>query len=116
LRAVVRALNEQFLRNLRAGDVDALVDSFYAEDARVLPPNKPMVEGRAAIRELWRGALGRVGDMTLETVDVQTSGDLAYEVGRFTMGGATGKYLVVLRRQTDGSWKAAADMFSRDSE
>jgi ketosteroid isomerase-like protein len=122
--AIVRAMEDEFVRRVRARDVDGLVGFYYEEDARVLPPNCAGIQGKARIREFFRGFLaGGVTDLSLETIEVHSSGDLAYEVGRYamTLGGSSmdpiddrGKYVVIFRRQTDGSWKAAVDMFSSD--
>jgi uncharacterized protein (TIGR02246 family) len=120
----LRALDEEFVRNANAGDAGKLVSGFYTEDATLLPPNAPLVRGADNIRGFWQGVLDAgAGDVTLETTQVDASGDLAYGVGRysFTMpaeggerGRDRGKYLVVFRRQADGSWRCVADMFSSD--
>jgi ketosteroid isomerase-like protein len=72
----------------------------------------------------WGATLDADGaDVTLNTTEVDSSGDLAYGIGQYSFtlplasGGRMrdqGKYLVVFRRQADGSWKAIADMFSSD--
>jgi len=60
-------------------------------------------------------------EAALETLRVEASGDLAVEIGRYTLTlgpegpgavQARGKYLVAYRRQADGTWQAIADMFS----
>ena len=118
----IRVGNELFERNVRARNATALVEAFYAEDALVLPPDQPMVSGRTRIAEFWE-QMFRMGlrEAALETLRVEASGDLAVEIGRYTLmlgpegpGAveARGKYLVTYRRRADGTWKAAADMFS----
>jgi uncharacterized protein (TIGR02246 family) len=119
--AALRGLDEAFVRDANRKDAAALVAGFYAEDAVLLPPNAPMLTGVDAIREFWQTVLDAgVADVTLETTRVGASGDLAYGIGRYTLtaplagGGRAedgGKYLVVFRRQADGTWKAIADMF-----
>lgn len=42
-------LTQQYLAAAKAGDA-AKVASFYAEDAVVMPPNAPPIEGRRAIQ------------------------------------------------------------------
>jgi ketosteroid isomerase-like protein len=113
----IRALEADFERHANAGNADAIVDEFYAEDAQVLPPASPVVGGRAAIREFWKSFLAAgCTDLKLETTDIHASGDLAYGVGgyRYTMAGErhTGKYVVVYRRQPDGDYRAMVDSFS----
>ncbi len=110
------------MANVKAKDAARLVDAFYADDARVLPPGHPPVNGKAAAREFWQGVLASgVSALDLDTTHIEVSGDLAYGVGSFVMhvqkaGSAPaeqrGKYVVVYRREPAGGWKAVADMFS----
>ncbi len=106
------------------GDV-AAVAALYSEDAVLLPPNSQMLRGREAIQQFWAGArqMG-VREAALETVQVEESGDMAWEIGAYTLkiqpegGQATtdrGKYTVVWKRQTDGSWKMAVDIWNTNS-
>jgi ketosteroid isomerase-like protein len=53
----------------------------------------------------------------LETVSLEEHGDVAVEEGRYEIqaGGEvvdTGKYLVVHRRQPDGTWKLGLDIWN----
>src|SRR3954447_26551538 len=117
-----RSLDEAFVRHATNKDAAALVSAFYAADAQLLPPNAPVIRGAEAIRQFWQGVLDAGGaDVTLDTTLVDMSGELAYGIGQYSFtlpsasGGRTrdeGKYLVVYRRQSDGSWKVSADMFS----
>jgi uncharacterized protein (TIGR02246 family) len=111
---------KQFIEAFNKGDA-AAVANMYTMDARVLPPNSEMVEGRANIQKFWQGAITAGLKMsTLETVHVEQQGNLAVEVGRYTttMSGAgdttttdQGKYVVVWKR--DGKdWKLAVDIFN----
>ncbi|MBI3670489.1 MAG: hypothetical protein HY237_11995, partial [Acidobacteria bacterium] len=56
-------------------------------------------------------------------IEAAKSGDIGYETGTFQLsakdkkGKATttiGKYVVVWKKQSDGSWKAAADIWNAD--
>ena len=56
-------------------------------------------------------------------IEVARSGDLAYEIGTFDLSladqdGKTaamrGKYVVVWKKQSNGEWKATADIFNTD--
>ena len=89
-----------------------------------MPPNAPLIKGAENIRGFWQSVMDAgVGDVTLETTEIDASGDLAYGIGRYILtmpasdGGRSrdqGKYLVVFRRQPGGRWKAVADMVSSD--
>jgi ketosteroid isomerase-like protein len=96
----------------------------YTADARLLPPNSRMGEGRQAVQQFWQGAIRAGAKMvSLETLHVESQGSFAYEVGRYTLtsptagGGTTtdtGKYVVVWERE-GGKWKLAADIWNSDA-
>src|SRR6266568_3790856 len=99
--------------------------SFYTDDATLLPPGSPLINGKSNIQRFWQTFLDAgAGDPKLRTVSVESSGELAYEIGTFDAimpkpeggsGRSSGKYLVVWKRQGDGSIKMVADMFSPDA-
>jgi ketosteroid isomerase-like protein len=112
--SAIRALEAEFQRHANANDAAALTEAFYTDDAQLLPPNAPQVNGKPAIRDFWKAFLAvGVSDVVLETGNASSSGDLAYGVGKygFTAAGArhSGKYVVVYRRQSNGSYRAVAD-------
>ncbi len=116
----LRELDENYVASVRAKDVSGIVDGFYAENARLLPPNQPAIQGTHAIKEFYTTILNAgVSEIALNTTHFDVSGDLAYGYGeyRMTLAGtpSNGKYLVVYRRQADGGWKAVEDMFSPNS-
>ncbi|HLK51550.1 MAG TPA: nuclear transport factor 2 family protein [Bryobacteraceae bacterium] len=117
----IRALDAEFERLANARSVDALVEAFYAEDAHLLPPHAPRVNGKAALRDFWKNFFAAINpsDVKLQTDEISSSGDLAYGVGKysFTASGSqqTGKYVVVYRRERNGGYKAVVDSFSPDS-
>ena len=120
----IRDNTKGYVEAYNRGDVAAAAD-FYTEDAKVLANNMEMVSGRQAIREFWKTAMEMgVKKMNLQTVEVGYDGNLAYERGVSIVdiepkGGQArtekGKYLTVLKRQPDGSWKVAVDIWNSDS-
>ena len=118
--SAIRALSDAFVRHFNAADADQLVRAFYAEDARLLPPNHPMITGRSQIRQALQGFFeAGLGGLTIESyeLEVARSGDLAYGIGTFSLARPApdrGKFVDVYRRQADGSWRCVADMFSSD--
>ena len=119
-RTAIEANTKQFVEAFNKGDA-AAVANMYTMDARVLPPYAEMVEGRGNIQKFWQGAMtAGVKMVSLETVHVETQGNVAVEVGRYTTttpgaGGTTttdkGKYVVMWKRE-GGSWKLAVDIFN----
>ena len=74
----LRALDEAFVRHVNAGDAAQLA-ACYAEDARILPPNHPLVSGRAEIRQFFESMLAAgVADFTLDTTHIELSAGVVY--------------------------------------
>ncbi len=120
VKAILLRMDRDFAARAKAGDAAALVEGFYAEDARVMPLNREIIRGRQAILQMWRGVIaGGLKDLNLETSHIEVDDSMAYGVGEFRMivdlGGTVseqkGEYLVVYRKQPDSTWKAVADMF-----
>jgi|SRR5215510_13152510 len=116
----VRDADEQWSKVAAAKDLDKTV-SFYAEGAVVLPSNQPAVTTKDAIRNLWKGFLDSLTDISWKTtrVEMAKSGDMGYLIGTYemTMKDGTkdkGKYCEVWKKQADGKWKVTTDMFSSD--
>jgi uncharacterized protein (TIGR02246 family) len=119
----IRDVAKSFVTAANAKDA-ARIGALYAEDAVLMPPNQEMVRGRAAIQAFWQKILdGGAKDLSLTTMHVAVSGDVAYEAGtyQFTLAapGAQpvtdrGKYVVGLRREADGKWRMAYDVFNSD--
>jgi ketosteroid isomerase-like protein len=123
--AAIRANDSAFASAAEAGDA-AGVAARYVPDGRLMPPNAPAIEGREAIQKFWGGLLGAYQvQFQVAADEVEGRGDLAYSRGHYTLdgtpkakGGApihdTGKFLEILRRQPDGAWHYAVDMYSSD--
>ncbi len=118
---MIRKTGDTWARNWNARDVEKLVAA-YAEDAVYLPPHHAAVHGREAIREYLKSPLAHgVTDLHFDVTYIKHLGDLAYDVGRYTMSvphdGSKrqdqGKYLTVWRREK-GEWKIVADSWSSD--
>ena len=90
-----------------------------------MPPNEPPIVGKAALRSWFLRVTDQFSiDLDFSVEEVKTSGDWAFERFSFrrTMtpagGGepatARGKGIHVYRRQSDGSWKIARDIWNSD--
>src|SRR5690348_10770130 len=99
VRQVIDEANRKFGAAVAGKDYAAMA-ALYAEDAKVLPPDAPIVSGRPAIEDFWRTAANalQLTGATLKTIDLETAGDTAYETGEadLTLGSglAKVKYLV----------------------
>ena len=124
VRQEIERASARFAEAFARKDAAALA-AMYADNAKLLPQFGAMITGKAAIRVFWEGLLKAGGqDFILTTVHVGYDGGLAYEVGAYLLTIAPksakpitdkGKYVVVWRRQADGSWKLAADIFNSDA-
>ena len=119
-RAEIEAANAAFMRGLEQGDAAAMA-AVYEPDGRLLAPNTEPQQGSAAIEAFWKTIIDAgVRGALLETQTVDERDDLAVEVGRYTLRTAAdggeivdvGKYVVIHRRQPDGSWRYAVDIFN----
>jgi ketosteroid isomerase-like protein len=93
----------------------------FASDGELMAPDYEGAHGQKAVERLLRqlGELG-YGDLRMETTRVDHSGDMAMEIGLFslvvrkadgTMVPERGKYVKVWRRL--GAWRLVADCWSR---
>lgn len=118
----INEVTEAFLKAALAKDW-ATVAALYTDDAVLNPPNEPAVKGRAAIR-IWMEKFPSITDFKASNVTVEGCDDRAYVRGTYTMTlvppGApgpvndSGKYVEVRRRQPDGRWLIAVDIFNSD--
>ena len=123
IETTLRKLLARFTSAVNNRDVEAMV-SLYAPDAAVLPPNNSVAIGTKAIRDLFKAMLDAgFSDLTAEATRIEQSGDLAVEVGRYTLqapqkeGGKKedrGKYVGTWRRQPNGEYRMIADIWNSD--
>ncbi len=116
----IRASHETWSQAMESGDFQAAVNLFTV-DAVVMPPNRPAIQGRDAIRA-WYEASPRLSDINFEIIEVDGHANLAFVRGKYSRAVAqegvqetvidTGKFLEVRHRVTDGSWLITVDMFS----
>ena len=95
----------------------------YTEDGMFMPPNGPSVRGRAAI-EAWFKAFPPMSEITVTPGEIDGRADVAYDRGTYALAFASpakgqpasdkGKYVVISRKQADGSWLIAIDIFNSD--
>ena len=110
----VRAFNDAYVRALADQDVEGLV-SLHTDDARLMMAGQPTIQGHQAIEKVFRHWLenGPVS-IRFETEEVLASGELVIDIGHSIAAGGRNKYVVVHRRQPDGSLRIAIDAPSSD--
>jgi ketosteroid isomerase-like protein len=104
-------------------DVDRIA-SYWSDDAVVIPPGQPIVEGKAAIRAFVAASLRIPGfriHWVSEKVSFSPDGKLAYMHGRNTMtmrdakGSLVtipGRGITIWRLEPDGQWRCVVDIWN----
>jgi ketosteroid isomerase-like protein len=113
IRAVTSALETSF----NAKDVEKIL-TLYTENSVFMPPNKPLLRGRASLKGFYDGLMNAGSkDLKLTPADVAGHGPLAYESGSYSMMNGTvpdrGKYLFIFRNM-NGNWKIEYTSWSSD--
>jgi ketosteroid isomerase-like protein len=123
--AAIRKADMDWANAAQSKQLDAWV-AYYSDDAMVLPANEKLATGKEAIRKTIGDLLGAPGfSVKWQTakVEVARSGDIGYSQGTYelTMNDPKGnpvtdygKYVEVWKKQPDGSWKCAVDIFNSD--
>lgn len=123
--AAVKAMEQadlDFCAATKAKGLDGWM-SYFAEDATAFPSGKPLIHGKAALREYYGAAIFSTPGITIDwrpvKSDAAASGDMGYTIGTAEFrwpdkDGKTvtrpGKYLTVWKKQKDGTWKVVADL------
>lgn len=105
----------------RANSDAEAIAKLYTEDAQVMPPNAPLVEGRSAIRAYYRNAFeSATAPAKYDEREVIVFGDMTYRQGIYELAmpdGRTeyGKFMQ-LWKNVDGDWKLHRQMWSSSEE
>jgi uncharacterized protein (TIGR02246 family) len=117
VRAAIEAGNKKFADGAAKKDA-ALIATAYTTDAQAFPPNSDVVKGRPAIQKLWQSVLDSgIAAFELKTMEVESAGNIAYEVGTYAMKTKDGKvadhgkYCVVWK-QVNGQWLLHRDIWT----
>jgi uncharacterized protein (TIGR02246 family) len=117
-RQGIEAAVARYVTATNEGDSEALT-ALYAEDAVLLPPDHEPIQGREAIGAFWRQ--GTDEGLEVRTLRIEVDGNVGYLVGSYHLPPTeeepadSGKYVMCLRRQPDGSWKLTADIWNSSS-
>jgi uncharacterized protein (TIGR02246 family) len=119
VETTIRGLTQDFQMNFNTGNYDQVAGLFAADAVYMAPHQEPVSGNRQIERKLREFGDSGFQDLRLETTRVDSSGDMAMEVGRYSVsifsdakGTRTdqGKYLSVWRRL--GAWRIAATCWS----
>jgi len=119
VESIIRGQTQDFATSFNTGNYDQVARLFAPDGVFMAPHQEPALGPKPVERALQRfGELG-YQNLRLETMRVDSSGDMAMEIGRYTVvvaqaNGSTvldrGKYVKVWRRL--GAWLIVADCWS----
>jgi ketosteroid isomerase-like protein len=123
--AAIKVAGADWDKSYNAGNADSILER-YADDAVLMPPGAPAVNGAAAMKEYLKkdmteaAAGGVVLAIDTSRAALAVSGDFAWRSGTFALrdrNGATldtGKWLEVWRK-ADGKWRIVRDIWNTDT-
>lgn len=112
-----------WLDAMKANDARAL-GQCITDDAVLMPPNEPVVTGRAEVVEWFDGVVrqARTTGIDVPEREVIVAGDYGIERGSFVwqlspaLGGppfeARGNFLAIYQRQEDGEWRVIRNIWN----
>jgi uncharacterized protein (TIGR02246 family) len=120
----IAKIREQWMREFNAKHLDGVV-SLYASDGVFITGEGACIAGRTAVYDLYKSTFEvNNPDISLLSVKIEVSGDLAYDSGTYeeTIGsvknpsgprpGNHGTYLMIFKRQPDGNWRIVEHMWA----
>jgi uncharacterized protein (TIGR02246 family) len=119
IKKAIEDLDAAYTKAYNKGDAAGCA-AVFSEDVVTLAPGQPMTRGRKALEEIVRSMIDKTsgGKHSNKLVEYGVEGDLAYQVGTYAVTGTNppeqGKFVNILRRQPDGTWKVYVAIFNRD--
>lgn len=122
----IKAAIDDWKKISASGNTDSIL-YYWSDDAIVMGPGQPVIEGKAAIRTMVENSKKIPGfKMTWDepiSINVSDCGDLAYVITKnhLTMNDSLGrqitqenKALLIWKKQKDGSWRETVVIFNAD--
>lgn len=132
-KAAINALRDKVMAAFNSNDAAAIA-ACYTDDAVVMNPNEASAEGKPAIQASYQATFQQgAAKMAVTPRETEVSGDWAFETGAVSVTvtpkaarkkvasrraakkagkpvEVTSRYVVVLKKQADGSWKVHLDI------
>ena len=117
VRDAIAAANQNFMQTFARGDAATLA-SLYTKDGQIFPTHSDSIGTRDGIEDFWQTIFQlNITQATLETIEVESHGNTAIEVGKYLLSDRNGqivdrgKYIVVWK-QEDGKWRLHRDIWN----
>jgi len=117
VKEALSTANRKFMESFNQGDAATLA-TLYTENGQLLPAASDFVTGRRAIQTFWQGAMDMgIKTAKLETVEMESFGDTAHEVGKYSLHGEGGQLMdqgkyIVIWKQHQGQWRLHRDIWT----
>ena len=121
--AAISRIHQEYVAAHNDSDADRLM-ALFTDDAVLMPMDEPTLSGKQAIREHYEEFFDQSPTaIVLSPVETRVAGDWAFEriQVKVTLPGGEGKdrhadvkYLWILQKQPDGSWKIARAIYNLD--
>jgi ketosteroid isomerase-like protein len=113
--ATLAESRDAWVRDLHDKQLEPIL-KFYAPDAAFLQPSGDRITGATALRNLFHNIMATFdSSLTLRSLKLETSGDLAYDSGEFVETltniatgakiSSKGSYIIIYKRQASGAWQ-----------
>jgi uncharacterized protein (TIGR02246 family) len=123
--AAIKEIWNQYTLGANTGDLDLWI-SLWGDNGIRMAPGTPAVFEKEQIRAQMKVPFEQFDTkIAINCEEVQVAGDWAFSRGTYTFsttpkaGGETtyinGKFLTILKRQVDGSWKIFRDCFNSNA-
>ena len=121
--AAIREMSVEWMNAANAKDVERML-GLYTDDTSLYPPNLAIVTGKEAIRTYYSQLMespGFVTSLEVTNVGISGAGNFAYSTGtsETTVNDAQGnpvtvreKWVAILKKQPDGTWKSVLDIWN----
>lgn len=118
----IKEISNTRAQAFRDGNAEGIA-KYFTEDAVLMAPDKPAMKGRDSVSAYYQAIFDEYHtDLESYYEEVGVDGDLAYGRGFAKVslvpktGGdtllSTAKYLNILKRQADGTWKTTHDVWN----
>lgn len=119
-KKAIQAANREYMQAYEKSEA-ARIAALFAEDGVVLQANIEPIRGKSLIERQFINLFdqSRFTDVRFKTTSIEVGQDMASEYGTYsfsvqplglTPAAVSGSYLVVWKKQNDGTWKILSEM------
>ncbi|MHA2224802.1 MAG: YybH family protein [Candidatus Hodarchaeales archaeon] len=122
LEDVIKEIWNKYASSIVARDINSWI-SLWIDEGIQMPPNAPPNSGKETIQTFTKELMNNnpISKMVINSEEVREAGDWGFSRGNYWFEitpkeeekvKVNGKFLTILEKQDDGSWKIARDIFN----